>query len=131
MPQQIIKSYSDIDISLNVHPITQDVLMKVGAQSVIQSIMNLVQLNHYEKPFHPEIGSGITALLFEPADPVTSQQLANEIQTTIANFEPRATVLNVVVQATPDGEGYNVTIEFSVVTLVNPISITVYLERLR
>ena len=126
-----IKTYSDFDISFTPHPITHDILKVVGAQAVVQSIMNLVQYNHYEKPFHPEVGSGIRSLLFELADPVTATQLADEIRTAIANFEPRATVLGVYVQSTADGNGYNVTVEFSIVTLPNPVSIVIYLERLR
>ena len=125
------KAYSDIDISFMPHPVTKDVLKKTGAQAVVQSIANLVQLSHYEKPFHPEIGSNVRKLLFELADSVTANLLAEEIKTVIANFEPRATVLGVYVDTTPDGHGYNVTIEFSIVTLPNPISITVFLERLR
>ena len=125
------KAYSDIDVSFLPHPVTNDILKKTGASAVVQSIANLVQLSHYEKPFHPEIGSNVRKLLFELADSVTSNLLAEEIRTIINNFEPRATVLGVYVETTPDEYGYNVTIEFSIVSLPNPISITLFLERLR
>lgn len=105
--------------------------MVTGYNSVVQAVMNLVQLNHYEKPFHPEIGGNVIKLLFEPADNITAGLIANEIKVVLANFEPRADVLGVYVESTPDYEGYNVTIEFSILTLSDPISISFFLERLR
>lgn len=127
----IKKSYSDLDDSFDIHPITKDVLKKTGAAAVAQSIVNLVLLAHYEKPFHPEVGSSLRKLLFELADDVTKNLIKEEIKTVIANFEPRATVLGVFVEETDDGSGYNITIEFSVITLTDPVSITLFLQRVR
>lgn len=125
------KAYSDVDIEMNAHPVTGDVLVKSGAMAVVQAVMSLVQIGHYEKPFHPEIGANIRQLLFELADSVTANLLAEEIKTTLANFEPRASIINVIVEATGDGNGFNVTIEFSIVSLPAPVTISFFLERLR
>ena len=127
----VTKQYSDIDVTFLPHPITKDVLRKTGAAAVVQSIVNLVLTSHYEKPFHPEIGSNLRKLLFELADNVTASLIAEEVKIVIANFEPRATVLGVYVSPTSDGYGYNVTIEFSVDTLPDPVSITLFLNRVR
>ena len=54
------------------------------------SIRNLLLTNHYDRPFHPEIGSNIPALLFENHGPVTANQLQRAIEEVIQNFEPRA-----------------------------------------
>jgi phage baseplate assembly protein W len=131
MALQTAKVYSDVDISFLPHPITKDVLKKTGAAAVAQSIVNLILLSHYEKPFHPEIGSNIRKLLFELGDNVTASLIAEEVKIAIGNFEPRATILGVYVDQTSDGYGYNVTIEFSVITLPDPVSITVFLDRVR
>jgi phage baseplate assembly protein W len=125
------RTYSDFDVSFTPNPITGDVNMVTGYNSVVQAVTNLVQLNHYEKPFHPEIGGNVRKLLFEPADNITAGLLANEIKIVIGNFEPRATVLGVYAETTADGNGYNVTVEFSVLTVSDPITITFFLERLR
>jgi phage baseplate assembly protein W len=125
------RTYSDFNVQFNAHPITKDLVKITGANAVVQAIMDLVQINHYEKPFHPEIGGNVRKLLFEPTDNITANLLAEELKTIIANFEPRATVLGVFVQSDPTGLGYNVTIEFSIVTLTDPITISVFLERLR
>lgn len=125
------RTYSDFDISFTPNPITGDLNSVTGYNSVVQSVMNLVQLNHYEKPFHPEIGGNVLKLLFEPADNITAGLIANEIKITLANFEPRADVIGVYVETTNNGNGYNVTIEFAILNLSDPITITFFLERVR
>lgn len=125
------RTYSDFDVSFSKNPITGDLNKVTGFNAVVQAVTNLVQLNHYEKPFHPEIGGNVRKLLFEPADNITATLLANEIETVIGNFEPRATVLGVYVETTNNGNGYNVTVEFSIQTLSDPITITFFLERIR
>lgn len=131
MSNIITRTYSDFDIAFKAHPVTKDLVKKTGANAVVQAIVDLIQTNHYEKPFHPEIGGNVRRLLFEPIDNITANLLSQEIQRTIKNFEPRATVLGVYVQSSPEQNGYDVTIEFSIITLPNPITITVFLERLR
>jgi phage baseplate assembly protein W len=133
MPQPTpqIQRFSDFALSFQPHPVTGDVVMLVGINSVVQSVMNLVQINHFEVPFHPEIGGNVRKLLFENIDPVTANLLSEEIKNVIANFEPRAQVINVLVEENIDSNGYNVTIQFYVVNNVSPISVSVFLERLR
>ena len=123
--------YSDIDINFIPNPITGDIVKKTGHNSVVQSIMNLVQLNAYDKPFHAEVSSGVRSLLFELPDPVTAQQISQEIKNVIANFEPRATVIGVYVGMDLVSDGYNVTIEFSITGLTDIITVDVFLERIR
>src|SRR6185312_12306460 len=104
--------------------------MVTGIQAVVQSLMNLVQLNHYEVPFHPEIGGNVRKLLFENVDPITANLLSEEIKNVISNFEPRVQVIAVLVEATEDN-GYQVTLQFYVVNNVEPIQISLFLERIR
>ena len=40
---------------------------------------NLVQMGEYEKPFHPEIASGVRDVLFENITPFTAQTLSRKI----------------------------------------------------
>lgn len=127
----ITRAFSDFDIDFTPHPVTKDLLKKVGTNSVVQALMNLVQLNTFEKPFHPEITSGVRKLLFEPIDPITSNALAVEIKVLIDNFEPRVKVIGVYTDADYDNHGYNVTIEFMLVNIDRPITVSVFLERLR
>lgn len=121
---------SDFADQLAPHPVTGDLIMVTGINSIVQSIQNLVQLNHYESPFHPEIGGNVRRLLFELADATTANLLAQEITDVIQNFEPRASQVTVNVQANGN-QGFDVTIIFTAVSNPNPVQIQFFLERLR
>ncbi len=114
-----------------VHPIKKDIAKLVDAEAVKASIRNLILTNHFERPFHPEIGSGVTALLFNNINPLTSSHIERAIREVISNFEPRATVLDVSVDVSPDNNGYEATITFSINNVTTPITINVFLELLR
>jgi len=123
--------YSDFADSFQNHPVTGDVAMVIGSQSVIQSVTNLVQMNHYDIPFHPEIGGNVRKLLFELADPTTAGLISQEITDVINNFEPRAQLTNVDVVWDEVNNGFDVTVIFTVLGSTSPLSISFFLERIR
>jgi len=126
-----VQRYSDFDVRFLSHPVTGDLLKVTGTNAVVQSVINLIQLNHYEVPFHPEIGGNVRKLLFELADPVTAGLLADEIRNLVTNFEQRVKLIDVLVESDVDNNGFNVTISFFVVNNTQPITISTFLERLR
>ncbi len=124
--------YSDLDLFFGQNNKTKDVNIVYDIQAVKRSIRNLVLLNVFDKPFHPEISSGIRDTLFELMTPVTAIILARHVQDVIENFEPRARLVGV--RAFPDLERneYEVSIEFYVVNAPTElIDLTLPLERLR
>jgi len=124
--------YSDFNIAFIANPLTGDLVKVTGVNSIVQSIMNLVQTNHYERPFHPETGGNVRRLLFELVTGVTANLLSREIQNVLANFEPRAQILDVIVQTSNRLDGYQVTIVFQVAGGIStPIQITTFLQRIR
>ena len=97
-----------------------------------RSVRNLVLTNFYEKPFHPEIGSGVRDMLFENMSPLTAVVLAKKVEDVIENFEPRARLIGVRALPNLDRNEYEVTIEFFVVnTPTELVDMTVFLEVLR
>jgi phage baseplate assembly protein W len=130
-PSNITRIYRDLDVGFTTNPVTGDLNMVTGTNSVVQALMNLVQLNNYEKPFHPEISSSIRSLLFEPMDPIVANSLKVELVNLIGNFEPRVTIISLDV--TPDYENdlFNVVIEFYVLNNTQPITINAFLQRVR
>lgn len=125
------REYKDLDLNFSIHPVTKDINKHKDYLAVINSVKNLVLLNHYEKPFHPEIGSNIKALLFENLDNITALSLEREIQQTIRNFEPRVDIKSI--QITPDfrENGFSVTITFYIINRTEPVTIDFFLERVR
>jgi len=124
--------YSDIDLFFGPKVGSKDISKLTDFTAVKRSVRNLVLTNFYEKPFHPEIGSGVRDVLFEPMTPITAYILTMKIEEVIENFEPRARLVGV--RATPnlDNNAYNVTIEFYVVnTPTELVNMEVLLERLR
>ena len=126
------RQYTDLDLFFSKKISDGDISKVTDIQAVKRSVRNLILLNHYEKPFHPEIGSGVRDILFEPMTAITAVILNRKIEDTINNFEPRAKLISVRSIPDLDRNAYNVSIEFFVVnTPTELVDLTVMLERLR
>ena len=90
-----VRQYTDLDLFFAKKATSKDISKVTDIQAVKRSIRNLVLTNHYEKPFHPEIGSGVRGILFEPMTPLTAHILTRKIEDVIENFEPRARLMSV------------------------------------
>ena len=124
--------YSDLDLFFGRNNKTKDVSKLSNVTAVKRSVRNLVLMNEFEKPFHPEISSGIRDTLFELLTPVTAIILARQVQDVIENFEPRARLIGVRALPNLDNNAYEVTIEFYVVNAPTElVNMEVLLERLR
>jgi len=126
------RQYTDLDLFFGRKSVSKDINKVTDVQAVKRSIRNLVLTNHYEKPFHPEIGSGVRDILFEPMTPLTAHILTRKIEEVIENFEPRARLISVRALPNLDRNEYECTIEFYVVnTPTELVDLTLFLERLR
>ena len=124
--------YKDLNLNFTRHPVKKDVVPLSGAAAIKRSVRNLVQYGHFEKPFHPEIGSGIRDLLFENMTPFTANTLARKIEDVITNFEPRALLAGVEVIPRFDENQYEVIVEFYIQNAPSEIvDLTFTLERIR
>lgn len=106
---------SDIyhDISSNiVHPITGDALLLSDLDAIKSSIVNIILTPIGTRPFYPNFGSRITALLFEPADPVIEVSIRDEMIRAIRQHESRVSSLQVSTNFKPDRNAYEVTLNF-------------------
>ena len=127
-----VRQYTDLDLFFGKKSSNSDVQDITDVKAVKRSIRNLVLLNHYEKPFHPEIASGVRDMLFELMNPVTAQILARKIEDVIQNFEPRARLISVTALPNLDRNEYEVSIEFYVVNQPTElVDLTIMLERVR
>ena len=127
-----VRQYSDLDLFFSAKSVSKDISKVTDIQAIKRSVRNLVLLNHYEKPFHPEIGSGVRDMLFENMTPITANILARKVEDVIENFEPRVKLIGVRAQPDLDRNAYEVTISFYVVnTPTELVDLTVMLERLR
>ena len=127
-----VRQYRDLDLFFSKKRERKDVNVLTDILAVKRSVRNLILLNHYEKPFHPEIGSGIRSILFEPMSPITAYVLSRKVEEVIENFEPRVKLVGVRAIPDLDRNSYEVTIEFYVLNAPTELAeLTVLLERSR
>ena len=127
-----VRQYTDLDLFFGKKSSNSDVQELTDIKAVKRSIRNLVLLNHYEKPFHQEIASGVRDMLFENMTPVAATILARKIEDVIQNFEPRARLISVTALPNLDRNEYEVSIEFYVVNQPTElVDLTIMLERVR
>jgi phage baseplate assembly protein W len=125
------KIYSDIDFTFTKKPVVGDVALSYDDQAVIRSVRNLLSTRNYERPFNPDLGSSLDALLFENISPLVANSIKNEISRMVSNYEPRANIKDVVVNSQPDKNAYNVTLSFYIENATLPTTVTLLLERNR
>jgi len=125
------KIYKDLNLDFSQNIATKDVQKVLDIESVKRSVRNLINLNHYEKPFHPEIGSNLRGLLFENITPQISHYIGKQIELLIRNYEPRCRLVEVVNKPDLRKNGYSVSISFYVINTPNPVQVETFLERLR
>ena len=128
---KLSKIYSDIDFTFTRKPVVGDVALSYDTQAVVRSIRNLLSTNHYEKLFNPDLGSNLSALLFENFSPITSSSIESEISNMINNYESRAILNYVNVNPNYEENRYDVTISFFVENSSLPTEVTLLLERNR
>ena len=127
-----VSQYRDLDLFFSRKSDSKDVNILTDILAVKRSVRNLILLNHYEKPFHPEIGSGIRGILFEPMTPITAYILSKKVEEVIENFEPRVKLVGVRAIPDLDRNAYEVTVEFYVLNAPTELAeLTVLLERSR
>lgn len=124
--------FKDFNFNFTRHPVTGDIAKLTNISAVKASVKNLVMTNFYERPFHPEIGSDVRGALFEPMTPQVASRLGRNIEDVIVNFEPRAELISVIVNARIDRNAYEATVKFNVVNSeTDEQTLNLFLERLR
>ncbi len=123
--------YSDIDLRFTPNPVTGDVSFSYDDQAVIRSVRNLLSTKPYERLWNPTLGSEIDNLLFEPITPLNATLVKDEVIRTINNYEPRAIIASVDVNAYPDQNAYQVSLIFYIGNNTTPTGISIILQRAR
>ena len=128
--------YKDLNLFFSPNPVSKDISKVTDIQAIKRSVRNLVLLNPGEKPFHPEIGTGIRDAFFENFTPPIREALRNRIEDTIKIYEPRVTVISVSFND-PDHVGLdNNRLNCSIQFLINNVpqiveEVEVMLKRIR
>ena len=123
--------YKDINMSFANHPVTGNLSVLRNNEAVKRAVRNLILTNHYERPYQPEFGGNIRAMLFENITPITEQMVYGNIKRAIENYEPRIEINDIRVNADHDRNGLYVTLVFTVINSIEPVQLDVFVERTR
>jgi phage baseplate assembly protein W len=123
--------YSDLDLSLTLHPIFRDIMPLTDTDAVINAVKNLLFTNFHERPFRPNLGSNLSNLLFEPADVITIIRLKQAILTVLQKNEPRIDSIVAEIVDDSDNNRYHVELSFRVISPNREVDIELFLSRLR
>jgi phage baseplate assembly protein W len=131
MAEKKTEIFSDIDLGFIPHPITKALTRKTNREAVRQSVKALVLTDFYERPFKSDVGCGIRNYLFELFTPMVKQQMQDAIREVIENYEPRAEIIDILVEERPDLNVLTASLAFYIVNDPNPVVLDVILERVR
>ena len=132
MAKALTQSFKDLNLSFKKHPVTDDLVVTKDAAAIKQAITTLLLTDRGERPFQPQIGSGLRSFLFEPLDFATAALINASIRETLIKFEPRIKIIQMETNPNYDENGFNVELSFEVVgTEIAPISVEFFLTRTR
>jgi len=123
--------YSDIDLNFMKHPVTGDIMKKKDVAAISASLYNIFNTSRYERPFNPDLGGNLRQALFEPVDSSSAVLIKDLITIAIQNFEPRVELVDLNIEPNIDENGYKVFLTFFVTNIPDPITINLFLERVR
>lgn len=123
--------YSDFYTNFNVHPQNKRLVKYTNEESVKRSIRNLINTEKYDRLFQPEVGCRIRSFLFENMSEIVSNEIKSSIKETIEIYEPRARIVDIIVQANEARHAYDVYIYFQVINSDKELSINITLYRAR
>jgi len=123
--------FSDLDLAFIAHPVTGNPTRKTNRDAVKQSVKSLILTDYYERPFKSDIGCSIRYYLFENWTPMIKQQMERAVREVIKNYEPRANVLEVLVEDRSDVNALTISVAFTIKNDPAPVVLDVILERVR
>ena len=123
------RSFKDFSVNFARNPFTDDLSVVNNDNSIKQAVKNIILTSPGEKPFQPLVGSSVNRLLFEPLDAFTADTIAEEIRTTINQYEPRVALTRVDVTPIYENNKLNVSLEYRIVGLPIVETIEFVLQR--
>ena len=112
---RISRSFKDISLSFDPHPVTKDLSVLTNERAIIRSVRNLVETIPTERFFNPTLGSDVRSSLFDFVDYATASTIEDQIIEVINNYEQRVTNVIVQVDPIPDLNEFEVTITFDII----------------
>ena len=132
MAKALTQSFKDLNLSFKKHPVTDDLVVTKDAAAIKQAITTLLLTDTGERPFQPNIGSGLRSFLFEPLDFATAALITSNIRETLMRHEPRIRILSIGAEPNFDENGIDVEMTYEIRgSDVPPVNVEFFLSRTR
>ena len=126
------QTFKDLSVTFKSHPVTNDLVTVKDKAAISQAIQNLLMTKKGERPFQPQLGSGLMDMLFEPLDYGSAALIKKEIRQTISRYESRIEIDRISCSIDFDNNGYNVELVYKIVGRDDkPVAVEFFLERTR
>ena len=112
---RISRSFKDISLSFEPHPVTKDLPVLKNERAIIRSVRNIVETIPTEKFFNSRFGSDVYRSLFDFVDFGTASIIQEQIKTALNNFERRINNVKVEVEPRPDDNDFEITVIFDII----------------
>ena len=112
---RISRSFKDISLSFEPHPVTKDLPVLKNERAIIRSVRNIVETIPTEKFFNSIFGSDVYRSLFDFVDFGTASIIQEQIKTALNNFEKRINIVKVEVEPRPDDNDFEITVIFDII----------------
>jgi len=130
--ERVSQGFKDISASFQINPLNNDLIAVTNTNAIARSVRNLILTKKGEKPFEPNLGSGVYDLLFENMDKQTASVIRDEIVLVLENYEPRISIIEVLVKPNYDEASMDVTLQYEIVGIDVPTQeLTLALEPTR
>ena len=130
MPE--VSTFKDLSVTFKKHPVTDDLVIVKDKAAVAQSIKGLLLTRRGERPFQPDLGSGLQDLLFEPLDYGSGALIKKEIKETLNRYEPRISITKLMCYPDVSNNGYEVELEYFILGREDrAVALDIFLERTR
>lgn len=118
--ERVSQGFKDISMTFQKNPLTDDLIGLKNINAINRSVRNIVFTVPGEVPFNPRFGSYISQSLFENMDDFSANEIKNEIEMSLRNFEPRIEVIDVSVFPNFDNNEFNVIILYDIIGIAVP-----------
>ena len=114
------RAFKDINLSFKRHPVTNDVVAIRDEDAIKRSVKNIIFTILGEKPFLPQFGSVINEALFDLNTNLNEIRVSDEIRSSLLNYEPRISNIDVTVTVAPDTNEMNCTVQYDITGIPAP-----------
>lgn len=112
----LVKKYTfkDIKVDINTTNDNLDIGTSIDINAVQNSIQNIFLFSQGERILNPAFGNSLYKYLYSPINDITSQKIGAEVINLITRWEPRISIIEVIVEPFPDEHTYNIQVIYSI-----------------